>query len=320
MTTVSGIHPGLRDALATVRVDLEELRASVGSREVTADDPADLRLQLAAAIYEVLHSGMAEAEEVWPRRRRDAGLEARLRESVPHDRTLSRARLVSRDADLATVIVELDGTRVRVTADDVIERTAMEVGQWVTVSHSAARPALSPGFFLVDGSAGRPRGGPLLRLYVHLEHPDAAVPVWSAVLRSLEEHGVSYQAKVLSRADGYPRRDSLVVYLGSEAHHTADAVVAAARGLAGRGNSTSVFTKELAEGIAMAWEPSDERPAMRGLSFGQHRATAVADGLLAHARAEAGGSRDEAVARAFTRASIDPANPSRNLAPSPSAK
>ncbi|MFK0202611.1 T3SS effector HopA1 family protein [Streptomyces lavendulae] len=319
MTTPGILHPGVRDALATVHVDLERLRASVGSREVTADDPADLRLRLAAAIYEVLHSGIGEQADVWPRRRGDAGLEERLRANVPHERTLSRARLVSREPGHTTVVVELDGVRLRVPAGDLVGRPAVRADQRVIVSHSAARPALSPGFFLVDGSAGRPHNGPLLRLYVALEDPDTAVPLWAEVLRALEAQAVPYQAKILSRSDGYPRRDGLVVYLGSEAHHAVDPVVGAARDRAGRGSGTSVFTEELAEGIARAWEPSDERPAMRGLSFGQHRATAMAEGLFGHARAGARGSREEAVARAFIRASIDPTDPARNLSPQTAA-
>src|SRR4051812_43082698 len=45
---------------------------------------------------------------------------------------------------------------------------------------------------------------------------------------------------------------------------------------------------------AIAWEPADTRPGMSGLSFGQHRAIAMAIGLSGEAN-------------------IDPAAPARNL-------
>jgi hypothetical protein len=67
--------------------------------------------------------------------------------------------------------------------------------------------------------------------------------------------------------------------------------------------------------VAIAWEPSDARPAMRGFSFGEHRAAVTAEGLVRHTMKLAAGQPSEAsaaVAQALVEADIDPANPARN--------
>jgi hypothetical protein len=185
----------------------------------------------------------------------------------------------------------------------------------VALRYPAARPALSAGFFLVDGSAGRLAGDRVVRCYLHVEDAGAAPAIWARVLRVLEDRAVRYRAKVSSSPMLYPRRDAIVVYL-DEADAVSAELAAAAEGLPGLGRTTSVFVRELAPGVGLAVEPSDPRPRMGHMSFGQHRSYAVAEGLLEHARASASGAAPDvetAVCRALIRAGVRPDAPWQNL-------
>ncbi|GAA3379893.1 T3SS effector HopA1 family protein [Streptomyces racemochromogenes] len=282
--------PHLAELLSDVRVHPGIRGARVGDRDITADTAGRLRQKLITALYETFHVGHAFAEER-PRTYRDPLFEELLGAATPHDTTMAAARL---DGD---GLVLVDGVRVRVPEPDV-------AGPRVRMP--ARRPGLSPGFFLVDGSRGHSSRRPLLRVYVHLRTPEEAVRTWGEVLRALERDGVPYRAKVTSSRRLFPRRDGLVVYLGEDAWHGASVVAdAVPRPDAPRLTApTSSFAQELAPGIAIAWEPEDTRPGMRGMSFGQHRAAAVADALLAHA-AGSGRTLDDCLREQLTAANID---------------
>ncbi|MEU6893022.1 T3SS effector HopA1 family protein [Streptomyces sp. NPDC046557] len=261
--------PDLATLLSAVRVHADTRSAHVGERHITADTAGQLRQKLITALYETFHVGHAFTEDR-PRTYRDPWLEQQLSEATPHDTTMATARL---DGD---GLVLVDGVRVRVPEPDVVA---------TRVRMPARRPGLSPGFFLVDGSRGHSARRPLLRVYVHVRTPEEAVRTWGDVLRALERDGVPYRAKVTSSRRLFPRRDGLVVYLGENAWHAASVVADAVTRPATHHLTapTSSFTRELAPGISIAWEPEDTRPGMRGMSFGQHRAAALADALLEHA-------------------------------------
>jgi hypothetical protein len=135
---------------------------------------------------------------------------------------------------------------------------------------------------------------------------------------------------VLSRPWSYPRRDALVVYLEDEDAPLATGLAEEVTGLPGVGTDTSVFAHEVAPGVALAWEPADNRPGRPGKSFGQHRAAAVAEGLLRYAHATdatdgllrpaadpAGADAAREVHRSLRAAAVDPAAPARNLDSAP---
>jgi len=299
----------LREALDAVLVEPGGLQATVGERELEADTPRELRQTLANTLYDVLHAGRPEDNGEQPRTLREPALEAQLAAATPQADTLVGAVLVAEEDDGA--IVELDGVRVKVPTPALTQRGAP--GEPAQLRLGAARPALSPGFFLADGSRGtRSRTGATRRVYVHLRTPAAAAPAWGAVLGRLEALGLPYRAKVSSSSRLFPRRDGLVVYLGPDAWHAAEELTGVVAGLQGAGTEVSAFADPLAPGLATAWEPEDPRPGRAGLSFGQHRALAVAEGLVAHARGEAP-SREAGVAEALTAANVDPAQPGRNL-------
>ncbi|MEV6861386.1 T3SS effector HopA1 family protein [Streptosporangium subroseum] len=60
-----------------------------------------------------------------------------------------------------------------------------------------------------------------------------------------------------------------------------------------RGEEVSVFCRRIGPGVAIAWEPDDARPAMRGLSFGQHRAGVLAQALLDRLAADSDAAHPE---------------------------
>jgi hypothetical protein len=184
-------------------------------------------------------------------------------------------------------------------------------GDPVVLDLPAVRPMLSPGFFFVMGAAGGAGGGAVLRLYVHLTAAECAPEIWHTVLCLLEGRGARYRAKVLSRSDAYPRRDAIVVYLPEESWRHAPDLARALDGAAGVGAATSVLAHRIGPGLAMAWEPADDRPGWRRMSFGQHRSMAIARGVVRHVSDDV--PLHLAVAEELTAAGADPAEPARNL-------
>ncbi|GLX05641.1 T3SS effector HopA1 family protein [Microbispora sp. NBRC 16548] len=296
-------------ALDDVHVAPDGLRATVGDRELEAGSDDSLRHKLCAALYDSVHAGRPARDGHPPRTLREPDFEERLAAATPHRTTTVLGRLVSPPEGDAFVAL-VDGLRVRMPAE---QHSAPSPDGRLPLRVPALRPALSPGFFLVDGSEGGIVEGPVLRVYVHITEPSAAPDVWRATLERLESSGLPYRAKISSSARLFPRRDALVVYLGPRTWHLAGDVQAAVRGLAGVGEETSAFVHRLAPGVGLAWDPQDRRPGMSRLSFGEHRATAVAEALLAHARGGAEAPLEIALAEAFTEAGIDPARPARDL-------
>jgi hypothetical protein len=328
VTTIAGlIAPEVFAALDRVEVTPDGLTAVVHDQKLAADSPGDLVRQLGSTLYQTLHAAMPEQNQVRRRSLRDPEFEERFAAAMPHRGSLVEAELV--DARVRpgegvvpdTVIADVDGIRVRVPTAAVVEAPSGGGEGRAVLRLPAARPALSPGFFLADSSRGRSRGPQVLRLYLHLTDAETAPDVWGAVLTRLEELGVRYRAKVTSGMRLFPRRDGLVVYLGPDAWYAVDQVVAAVEGMPGLGTETSPFVRRLAPGVGAAWEPDDPRPGKRGLSFGEHRCQAVAEALVGLAvrgeglreAAAADGSREAAIAEAFFNAGVDPLMPARNL-------
>ncbi|WP_445402604.1 T3SS effector HopA1 family protein [Streptomyces sp. LE64] len=318
----AALAPHLLDALGRVSVTPDGRHAVVAGREVSADSPRDLRGRLTTALYQEFHAGNAPrgaAPGTAPRRStRDPALEARYAAGVPHRWTPAEGLLLALRPDAGQAVVRLPEITARVPLDRLLAPDDPGPGDLVRLALEAARPALSPGFFYVMGSRPVTRpAGPVRRLFVHLDGPEGAAGHWAAVLTALEEAGAAYHAKVLSDPEDFPRRDALVVYLHG-AHEPAErAVTAAVRPLPGRGADVSLFTEELAPGLAAAWDPVDPRPGQRDLSFGQHRCLALATALIDHATDHATDHTDhgrtERVARAFRAAGIDPLRPARNV-------
>lgn len=304
--------PSVCRILGEVTVAPDGLSAEVAGEELTADNRRSLRAQLANELYRRYHMGRSGPEAEAARSSRDPAFEALLLAAMPHRHTTTVVPVLAA-GDETGVPVSLDGVRVLLPTDRV-ETGGAGPGLPARVLLDAARPALSPGFFLCDGSRERRlRSTGTLRVYVHMAEPEPAPAVWGAVLRALEDEQIPYRAKVCSAPSRFPRQDGLVVYLGAEGWHAAGRVAEAVSGLPGVGRTVSAFVSALAPGVAAAWEPDDKRPGMGKVSFGEHRAAALAAGLTAHAEDPSGLSLALTVRKHLVDAGIDPADPARNL-------
>ncbi|CAL9278613.1 T3SS effector HopA1 family protein [Streptomyces sp. SudanB91_2054] len=319
--TRPALSPRLSEAVDRLHLDPLGPAALVDGARITADTVPGLRHALANKLYEVLHAGLGPSRGPRPRTLRDEAYETLLAQAVPHRETVVRVptAAVREASDDAHRTVLLDGVRTLVPKRLLSDGLGRDE---VTVRYPCARPALSAGFFLVDGSPGRPVGTDTVRLYVHIEDSGAAPGIWRRLLLRLEAATVPYRAKVSSSPLLYPRRDAAVVYLDA-AHGGEELAGEAAAAVAGRpglGAGTSVFAREIAPGLALAAEPDDPRKGLSHMSFGQHRAHAVAQGLVDHALAPDAADKHTAVVRALTRARIRPDEPWRNTprpAPAP---
>ncbi|MEU8705045.1 T3SS effector HopA1 family protein [Streptomyces sp. NPDC048565] len=302
----------VEDAARSVEIADDLRTATVAGRDIEADNPRELQRLLALGIYEVLHAGLPVEPTPVPWRTRDARFEQELAGWVPH-RTTRASGLVRAEpeADDTRVLLEREGVRVWTPRERISAPGPLVEGARVVLDVPAARPALSPGFFLVDGSRQASGGGAVLRVYVHLVDADRAGEVWGRALEFLEERQAHYRAKVLSVRRLYPRRDGLVVYLRKGSWELAGPLADALSGAPGLGAGVSAFARPLADGVAVAWEPSDSRSGMRGLSFGQHRAGVLAQALIEHRKD--GGSLADVIVDRFTEAGIDPDDPSANI-------
>ncbi|MFD9475609.1 T3SS effector HopA1 family protein [Streptomyces nojiriensis] len=285
-------------------------QARVGPRHVTADDERALRRKVWRTVYEVFHAGLElrEADGGGAASGQDGPhpeLVAEYSRRVPHGTSRASGTVIERTQEWT--VGDLNGVRVRFPT----ERTsASEHGGGTAVFEvGSRRPALSPGFFAVTGSAGSLRRGPVLRVYVNAGSPRSAVAVWEAALQCLEGRRARYQAKAVSRPGSVTRRDSVVVYLDATSLSLLPELTSA---ISQQGPAPSVpfFAHELAPGIAVAWEP--RTMASAAVSFGQHRAEVITDAVFEFRRAPEG--RFERTAREhLKRAFIDPENISRNV-------
>ncbi len=313
MTLLSepNIAPALAAFLSQIEINAVENHVRLPGRVVQAPSTVALRHELATALYAEIHTGSVPGRAVRGPRR-DLDFERSLASGVPHQTSPAEVLITSPEPSSGHILAEISRTRVAVSPSALPERE-LTPGERVTLSLPAIRPRLSPGFLLATGSAGGPTEADddVLRLYVHVSDPGSAPAVWSVVVRTLEASGARYRAKVLSLPESYPRRDAVVVYLPAVFRDRADQVTNALSGLAGIAADTSMLTSKVAPGIAVAWDPRDRRTGWNRMSFGQHRANALAEGITRHMAD--GVSLTGAVTAAFSEAGIDPAEPARNL-------
>ncbi|CAM5378696.1 putative protein OS=Streptomyces griseomycini OX=66895 GN=FHS37_004469 PE=4 SV=1 [Streptomyces griseomycini] len=149
------LDPALTAVLASVSLSPDGTSVRLGDREVTADRPRRLRQRLGTALYEVFHAGHAFGDKPGILHR-DPVLEGPLAQAVPHATTPVAARLldgpVGRHPGPGRVAV-VGGVRVRLPDAAPPELVGTPSGAGDTVLRiPTARPRLSPGFFLVDGS------------------------------------------------------------------------------------------------------------------------------------------------------------------------
>ena len=147
---------------------------------------------------------------------------------------------------------------------------------------------MQPGFYFAFGETQPEEFDTfsLVRFYWNLQ-PEGAAALMRSVTRGLNRFQVPFRIKCLTNSAFYRRNDSAVLYVDKRFFGVTSRVLAAAYGEVSKHlrPDTPLFTKRLADGLALAEEP------YTGESFGMQRCRILAEGLLgAHAK----GLRDDA--------------------------
>jgi HopA1 effector protein family len=305
--------------LRTVSVGEHGVALAAMDEQVELGRAEQATRRIGDALYRKWHAGSRRplGEAVAPRDLADTDFMVPLARELVHRRSLSPGwRVLRRTSD--GVVVEREGLRVLVDAERVHEDDAGS--GLATVSMPGVRPALSPGFFIIDGESGTPdtRTGWTLRVYAHLDGARAHEAARRA-LAVLDPSGEPYRMKLLSAHGAYPRYDSLVVYLSEyvPASRLEELVEAFAPCLAGW--DVSPFVARLGPGVGFAWEPAEQAWPPR--SFGQHRAELVAGAIVDWAAGPSGAAAGielcAVVADHLTTAGVEPGAPWREFASPP---
>lgn len=287
------------------------LKAETAGEIYEADTPQALARRLGSVLYQTLHTGRDKPLDIKMRTWREPAFDAVLEAATGARTTTRTTRHLGSGGDGHTV-VELDGLRLRVPDEAVTSQSGDSVG----INLPTARPGLSPGFFLSSSDGSPMTGvGTVLRLYGRLDDPEAAPAVWRQLVEFLDEAGIPWQAKISSSHLLYPRNDGVVVYLPRPAWRAARAIAEKLQDTGLLGEGTSPFTHAITPSVGCAFEPDDQRPTRREMSFGQHRTRAFAEALVKHASLPHSEQEpvNEIIAATFIDAGIDPMEPARNL-------
>ena len=176
-------------------------------------------------------------------------------------------------------IVATPRLRVRVSAAEcrAEDDGCIRPGVAVSVRLPKELPALSPGFFMVLGTAefDGVTSGATLRVYWHITASGAPALV-RALSSRLNAETMPFRLKVANHPLRFDRCDAAVLYLPIEAFEGVRAMLAhvgvtMASCLRPR---TPAFTLALAPGVGLAESPAT------GESFGEHRCGLLADGIV----------------------------------------
>ncbi|MBM7167702.1 hypothetical protein JQK87_04625 [Streptomyces sp. G44] len=286
------------------------LKAETAGEVYEADTYQALSRKLATTLYQTLHTGRDKPLDASMRTWREPAFDAALDEATGPRTSPVSGRVLATGED--HLVVDLDGLRVRVPSS----AATLQSPDRAEVRVPSARPALSPGFFLATSSVPQTtHGSTTLRLYAHLDNPDAAPEVWRTLVALLEDARIPWRAKISSSRLLYPRNDAVVVYLPRPGWRKARAIAQSLQDTGLLAAGTSPFTRPITDSVSCAFEPDDQRPSRQELSFGQHRTQVFAEALVKHAalpHAEQE-SVQELIVTAFIDAGIDPSEPARNL-------
>jgi hypothetical protein len=202
------------------------------------------------------------------------------------------------------VRVARQGLEVHVVGDGLIHGESRCVGAEVGLRLPKEYVDRLPGFYVATGPVGwgDVDWSRVVRIYWNVT-PTGARHLMLAATRVLNEAAVGYQLKILSRLDGEPRCDAAVLYVAeAEYPRLRDLLERIYRVVAPELRpGVPALTKRLAPGVALAEDPGG------GVSFGQHRCTALADSLIdAHRHGvHSLDDRFRFVTEAFARRGID---------------
>lgn len=193
--------------------------------------------------------------------------------------------------DSGALVVARGGLSLWVAPADVHPINGARVGPGAAVGVLMPKELLrlSPGFYMALGNAEFPVDGsaPVVRFYWNLRC-DGAVALIGELTRRLNAEELAFRLKVVSEPGRYTRCDAGVLYvLRSDYEPVARVVSTVYQAVAGSLKpATPALTKQLAPGLALAEDPSDQLT-----SFGMSRCELLAEAI---ARAAELGARDPA--------------------------
>lgn len=301
----AGVETLIRRTTVTYRDD--EWVVDCDGHEVRAVSQRGLEHALASHLYTRHHAGSTpqHADDFVPALQNDHVFEERL---VAASASLSR---VERLTAIDTVDGADDGAIVLLQGVRVFVPGTLRPGRGrvrIDAELPSLAPRLSIGFLFYTPRIGGGGGGRPLRVYRHLRDADEALAVWARFTQWAEASGAPLRAKVISQTWSFPRNDALVVYLPAESWRLLDELADVLQ--ADEETPVSLFARPIAPGVSVAWEPADLVAGPGRTSFGEHRAAAVAQGIVASAE---GSSAVARVRGALLAANVDPRAVFQNL-------
>jgi hypothetical protein len=177
------------------------------------------------------------------------------------------------------LFVRRSGFEVRARMEDVVAAEAD-----APLLHAAVGLRLpkefvgrAPGYYVAMGNAWLPDGNwaNVVRIYWNVTF-EGAIALMTALTSGLNDAGVPFQFKVLTKLARVTRCDAAVLYLRRSDYAHARGVLQHVHASMAGGLRTAgpAFTKPLAPGVALAEDPGN------GFSFGEHRCRLLAEALI----------------------------------------
>ncbi|CAD5990929.1 T3SS effector HopA1 family protein [Agreia sp. COWG] len=286
----------------------DDLRASFQDEEFVAETESELTQKISSYLYRVCHAGLiAEADsEFLPALSEDRDFETQLFHAAHRTDRIETLPVVGSIEGQDGLVIKLQGLRVLFPSERIIS-----VGdETADVLLPSVESRLSLGFMFYTTRRGAGTMSRPLRIYRHISSAAEGLEVWRHLTRWAETENLPLRAKIISAQAAFPRNDALVAYLPSEAWHRIGdlaCLLASENPAAAR----SIYTRPLAPGVGLAWEPFDVQGTRTQISFGEHRSAAVARGIVAGK-----GNRSATVAAVRSQllaSNIDPMAVYRNL-------
>lgn len=265
----------------TAKLNLRTIQARIGDKHLSAGSRSELRSQIAHEIYLQYHvqnphladeptTGYQDYAQNFIDEIRQPTIWQRV------DKSINGSSKTVNGQVHATV--QLGGVKVLVPWDDVAVQSSDGLA---TVRMPSWRARTTPGYLLAIGGKGVQDSRNTTRFYIASDSAEQALSRWGHLQDMLETHASGFHIKVLSSSTAYPRSDSIVVYVPNmDRPRVEQELQSMFWGNATVSCPTSIFSRTIGPGIAIAMEPADRRTEYARLSFGQHRSRILTDSLI----------------------------------------
>jgi hypothetical protein len=153
--------------------------------------------------------------------------------------------------------------------------TGLKEGCAITVYVAPGSAEIQDSFYYAFGeTVADSESQTVLRFYWNIQ-PAGAYRLMEALTREFNRYQVPFRFKIINNASHFPRREAAVLYIGRRYYPIAALLVESIHTevLPWLNDSTPLFTRPLARGLAFAEDPGD--------SFGRHRCAILAAALFA---------------------------------------